>query len=286
MLQHSENKTTVKKGEVLCTTIADSISKKGIRISTVELVYPRYIHSELLTHRMFSRNSASSRCTPVVTNVHEVINDPAFFNHVGLNTDCLSTKEGLSSDKLADFEREWKALGHYVADIVDSWAIKYNIHKQVLNRPLEPWLRIRTLVTATEWDNFFQMRCTKYAQAEIRDLANAIGESIGMSLPDTKSGKHMPYITDADRNLGFTDEQLSQISAARCARVSYARLGAIDRTIEDDFMLFKKFMSSVPKHLSPLEHVAFDMGDEQMHANFLGWQSFRTRVENKEEECS
>ena len=56
--------------------VADSINKQGDRITTFLLTYPRFIHSELMTHRMFSRNSASSRAIPFEKMVKDVLENP------------------------------------------------------------------------------------------------------------------------------------------------------------------------------------------------------------------
>ena len=43
---------------------------------TFELTYPRYIHSEFMTHRVFSRNASSSRAIPVKRMIEQVRNNP------------------------------------------------------------------------------------------------------------------------------------------------------------------------------------------------------------------
>jgi thymidylate synthase ThyX len=48
------------KGGISAKIIADSVSSDtNQRIITMELEYPRFIHSEFMTHRVFSRNAAS-----------------------------------------------------------------------------------------------------------------------------------------------------------------------------------------------------------------------------------
>lgn len=64
-MHHTENATTRRVGQAIATVICDTKSGDSPRITTLELVYPRFIHSEFMTHRMFSRNAASSRATPV-----------------------------------------------------------------------------------------------------------------------------------------------------------------------------------------------------------------------------
>ena len=53
--------------------IADSVAPNGERLTTFELSYPRICHSELMTHRVFSRNASSSRAIPVLTVLRHVL---------------------------------------------------------------------------------------------------------------------------------------------------------------------------------------------------------------------
>ena len=65
--------------------IADSISPQGHRLSTMEVVIPRFILSEFNTHRVFSRNSASSRAIRVAVSIGRVLFDPYVPKRFGLN---------------------------------------------------------------------------------------------------------------------------------------------------------------------------------------------------------
>ena len=66
--------------------IADSISAHTKqRITTLELEYPRFIHAELMTHRVFSRNSSSSRAIPIQTMINHIKATTAIPIHWGKN---------------------------------------------------------------------------------------------------------------------------------------------------------------------------------------------------------
>lgn len=54
-------------------------------IVTMELRYPRFIHAEFMTHRVFSRNASSSRAVPVKKMIQDVIDDPAMPVRWGAN---------------------------------------------------------------------------------------------------------------------------------------------------------------------------------------------------------
>lgn len=272
MILHTTNETTIKIGQSIATVIADTISPEGKRITTFELVYPRYIHSELMTHRAFSRNAASSRATPLSVTVNEVSTDPVFFDYVGANQSGMVAGDELPPEQVEAFRREWEALGLYVADTVADWGRRYGIHKQTLNRALEPWSRIRTLVTATEWDNFFTLRLAEDAQPEIRNLAKAMDTAMVHSVI-TESESHLPYISE-DEICVEDRADWELISAARCARVSYARLDGKPTDYDADVKLAERLLRS--KHYSPFEHVAF--AKEGRHANFIGWQSYRNVI--------
>lgn len=269
MIHHTENETTTQLGQSIATVICDSINAQGNRIVTMELVYPRYIHSELMTHRAFSRNASSSRATPCKVLAQEVIDDPVFFDYVGLNQSGMVAGEELDAESVEAFRKEWAWLGAYVAKRVLYWSEVKGIHKQTINRALEPWSRIRTLVTATEWGNFFKLRLAEDVQPEIRSLAMAILQAQSKSFPKERLC-HMPYVTDEELSTEVR-ENWSDISAARCARVSYARLDGKPTTIESDLALAKRLLDS--GHMSPFEHVA--VADDEKWANFDGWRSYR-----------
>lgn len=271
MIHYTENQTTVHNGSAIATVIADTLSPyDNKRITTLELVYPRYIHSELMTHRVFSRNAASSRATPLTVTVAEVAHDPVFFDYVGVNQSGMVAGAELPPEKVEAFKKEWEALGLYVADTVADWGKRYGIHKQTLNRALEPWSRIRTLVTATEWDNFFKLRLAEDAQPEIRSLAVAMRDAMGKS-EAVVGYYHRPYVTPEEVEI-LNRHTLMNISAARCARVSYARHDGKPTDIKADLALADRLWES--GHYSPFEHMAYAL--EGRYANFIGWQSYRT----------
>lgn len=270
MIHHTVNETTVQVGQAIATVICDSLATT--RITTLELVYPRYIHSEFMTHRMFSRNASSSRATPLSVTLEEVENNPTFFDYVGRNKSGMVAGEEVTGKELEAFKKEWQYLGKVVADAVRGMSYRYGIHKQTLNRALEPWLYIRTLVTATEWENFFKLRLAPDAQPEIRSLALAMQGAMDKSVPVDRK-EHLPYITDEEMN----EPMIYKASVARCARVSYGRLDGKPNDFEADVKLYNMLYNS--GHLSPFEHVAYAMRTG-CYANYCGWQSLRNHLED------
>ena len=279
MINHSRNATTTVEGQATVTVIEDTMSPGGVRLTTLELVYPRYIHSEVMTHRVFSRNASSSRATPLQVNLDEVCLDPVFFDFVGKNQKGMVATEPLNDVLVDDFKTDWESLGIMVASHVAKMNEKYGIHKQTLNRALEPWLRIRTLVTATEWDNFFKLRLSPNAQPEIQSLARAMKSAMGKSEPREELF-HAPYLKPGETET-FTVFAGIRASAARCARGSYARHDGKESTLEEDTKLAKNLFDA--GHMSPFEHVAMwlpDSTSDGFRHNLRGWQSVRYLAEN------
>ncbi len=136
--------------------------------TTFELEYPRFIHSEFMTHRMFSRNAASSRAIPVAKTIEMVRSDPAMPVHWGKNQPGMQANEELQGNELAMVKGDWINSAEQ-ASIVAERMSHYQAHKQIVNRILEPYVWMKVVVTATEWNNFWWLRDHKDAQPEIHE---------------------------------------------------------------------------------------------------------------------
>ena len=247
--------------QIKATVIAHSKSTvNGKEIITMELEYPRFIHGEFMTHRMFSRNAASSRAIPVNKMVEQVWNGPAKPVHWGKNRAGMQAKEELEDVALCLVKGYWEDAAHYAA----SFARQMNqegAHKQIVNRILEPFQTMKTVVTATEWENFYWLRNHEDAQPEIKRLAEVMLEAVSKSkaIPLSTGQWHVPYYRDGYWCESFTDdlEDALAISASCCAQVSYRLL---DDSIEKARMVYKRLVESSPVHASPFEHQASPMG--------------------------
>lgn len=294
---------------ITAVVICDSISEAGIRLTTMELTYHRFIHSELLTHRAFSRNASSSRAIPSEKMIQRVENNPAIPVHWGLNQKGMQAREEMSEVGKARALRTWlKARDAAVAHAKELLVAKERVHKQVLNRILEPYSHITVVVSATEWNNFFALRDHPDAQPELRELASKMKEAYTASTPkERKTGDwHLPYLLDRDVERAThhvldkilpkgdlyteawlaeqTKQLLFKMSAARCARVSYLNQDKETPTVEEDLATFAKLMAEMPLHASPTEHQAEpDIFDDaysewlspHLHGNFVGWCQYR-----------
>lgn len=266
------------------TVIADSINSKGVRLTSLQLTYPRFILAELNTHRAFSRSTSSSRAIPVAKLIERVQTEPAMPIHWGQN------QRGMQADKEIDEPEKAARLWHEAASRAVAVARKMEaegVHKQVVNRILEPFVHVSTIVTATDWHNFFILRDHEDAQPEIRELARAMATAMDKSKPTRLSSSqwHLPYITDEEKAVheGGHEHLLPIMSAARCARVSYLRHDGQSPLIEHDIRLFEQLAVSTPAHMSPLEHQARPLGNpfKTRCRNFRGWEQFRHIFETK-----
>ena len=160
-----------------CTVkiIEDSLTN-GSRLTTYQLRYWRAIHAELMTHRVFSRNASSSRAIPVMKMLRQVWDDPAGPVHWGANQAGMQAHAELDGLRRKLSQAIWKWSGR--AMCVAAWSMtKIGLHKQVANRLLEPWQYINVVLTATEFDNWFDLRDHPDAQPEIQELARRSGIS-------------------------------------------------------------------------------------------------------------
>jgi hypothetical protein len=230
-----------------------------------------------MTHRVFSRNASSSRAIPINTFLKQVWNDPAGPIHWGANNVGMQSKKELTGIKKWIAKKTWNLTGKLVCGIV--WVVNKicKPHKQTFNRLLEPWQYISVIITATEWDNFLELRDHHDAQPEIRELACAIKSALYYSTPVERYA-HLPYVTECERN-EFPLPTCMSISSARCARVSYLTHEGNIPTIEKDLKLYNSLVGSNPIHASPTEHPAISMGESKFYKNFRDWKQWRYEVE-------
>lgn len=263
---------------ITAKVIADSMGYHGKRITTFELEYPRFIHAEFMTHRMVSKNAASSRAIPVTTMIQQVIDNPAMPVYWGKNQAGMAAKEELSELDTQIAQDIW--LGARDRVLVDvRRLVDIGLHKQIANRILEPWSHIKVVATATEWDNFFHLRRHPDAQPEIHALADAMWDAREASVPDllTVDEYHLPYVTPDDL-VHYSIEDCVKLSASLCAQVSYRKA---DESIDKAKAIYDRLVKSTPVHASPFEHQAQpSMFASERSGNFIGWIQFRQSLPN------
>lgn len=295
--------------------ILHSKSHVGAEVVTFLLRYPRIIHAELMTHRVFTRNASSSRAVPVRKLISEVWNKhtratPIFW---GKNKAGMSAKEELTGFGLWTAQTLWGVAARF-ACIIAWLLVKANLHKQIANRVLEPFSHINVVVSATDFYNFFGLRLDADAQPEIQFLAQLMFAALEHSEPQLlKEGDwHLPFVSIDDRYAcmhkavtGAEDpdqlaldiktkratELMVQVSTSRLGRTSYTSFETGKRsTIEEDIKLYAKLVGSQPVHASPAEHVCRADGkrkdgrwkNPRKHGNFVGFIQHRKEIEGED----
>lgn len=297
------------KSNFTAKIIKDSINADNERITTFELEYNRYIHSELMTHRLFSRNSASSRAIPVAKIIEQVRNNPATPIHWGKNEAGMQSSEELQGVALEAASIRWKEAANKAANIAEEMSAGGG-HKQWVNRILEPFQVMKVVVTSTDFDNWFWLRDHKDAQPEIRYLAQLMKQELDKSEPEflveeqwhlpyvrtnlllkTKGGWHTQQCYYNEYGSEITPDEAIKISCSSCAQVSYRKL---DTSLEKAEIIYDKLVNSEPVHASAFEHVAKceikdstvrgwthqDFKGNFYSGNFRGFVQYRQLIDN------
>lgn len=284
--------------------LAHSISPDGITLKTLEIEYPRFILAEVNTHRMLSKNSASSRAIPASKLIDMITNSPAMPVYWGKNQKGMSASEEV--DDIGFFENLWLQARDFALKKSEEMS-EGGLHKQLANRVTEPYCTMKTVISGTQWDNFFHLRDHPAAQPEFRYLAHLMRTTIDSSNPVALGyGEwHLPYVhsaRDSSGRLCYYDTDMKEvsledariISSSCCAQVSYRNLNdSLDKCKE----VYSRLVESTPCHASPVEHQAtpINMKSNKMQegithmtkdgmlwsANFKGWVQFRHLIPNE-----
>lgn len=207
--------------------------------------------------------------------IEQVRTNPAMPIHWGSNQPGMQADAELTDGALEMAKRLWLVAAQEAADTAVVMATA-GLHKQVANRILEPFQWMHTIVTATEWDNFFHLRLSPMAQPEFRMLATLMNRAMKESTP-VECERHIPYVSEAELAELGDAQAACLISAARCARVSYLNHDGSFPTFEKDLELAKRLHTS--GHASPFEHIAFaDPNPSARSRNFQGWTQFRAII--------
>lgn len=257
----------------MCSVKPIKISKSSVtgkRLVTLELEYPRIIHSEVMTHRMLSKNAASSRAIPVSQSLKRVMESPAMPSSWGSNN------PGMQSKNLLDMTRREVAIGVWLS--ARDEAVKHakimsdpdgiNAHKQIANRLVEPFVFMKTIMTGTEWANLIHLRNHEAADPTFLELAEKINKVLAFEEADILSpGEwHLPYVDYVPGSGVYTVNgeevplELARMVSASCtAQVSYRKLDDSIEKAQTVFNMLNLESETDPKHASPIEHQATPM---------------------------
>ena len=280
--------------------VLDSLAPSGGRLTTFEVTFPRFILAEFNTHRMLSKNSASSRAIPTDTALKKVLSDPFIPEQWGGNQRGMQAGEEIKDTSSAS--KLWFFAARFMAGSSNALG-QMGVHKQLANRLTEPFVWHTAIVSGTEWDNFFALRNNPMSQPEFQKIAGMmqgvylLGEPLVLKMG---AGEwHLPLVTGIDyRQLadeGYQPMAIQKISAARCARVSYLTHNKT-RDPQADLELFERLASE--GHMSPLEHVAQALDNDEWESecrvaaeqwmerkvpvgNYWGWLQYRKTFKNE-----
>lgn len=298
------------KNGISAKVIADSISSSGKRMTTMELVFPRPILSELNTHKMLSKNSQSTRAVPLKSAIQYVQDNPFIPVWWGKNQAGMSAKEELDGSEQERAKHLWLSLRDSIIQYVQQMG-DVNLHKQIAARPLEAFQMHKAIVSGTEWKNLLWLRNHHDAQPEFGELAKCIQTALDQSEPMLlHPGEwHLPYVNSKIVDRGSQAERLAyfsgeteidletakKVSASCCAQVSYRKL---DESVEKAISIFDKLFSGSRIHASPVEHQAtpildvqespwqegvthVDRNGDYWSGNLCGWIQYRKLIPNE-----
>jgi len=254
--------------------IADSLAPCGKRLTTMTWKYPRFVHSEVLTHRDRERNAASSRAIPWPRMMQAILTGPVIPIRWGSEQKGMQTGGEIDNPDAAT-EIWLKAMTNAVQSA--QALAKLGVHKSLCNRLTEPFMWITVVMTATEWKNLFRLRCHPDAEIHFETIANMARAALESSKPTPliTGAWHLPFIRVDDWSDQLHLEDLKKISVARCARVSYLTHEGI-RSPGKDLDLFQTLsQGSGYGHYSPFGHVAQACDKPIRSGPFIGWHQYR-----------
>jgi hypothetical protein len=272
-------------GCVSVKVIKDSINSTGSRLVTWECTYPRNIHSELLTHGMLRRNSASSRAIPAKKLRERTLANPAMPAIWGANEKGMQSSAEVTDPVVAE---DWWRDGLALMTDHHRRGEEMGLHKQIVNRIIEPWMLITIICTATDWANFFHLRKHKAAEPNFQRLAAIMWGLFHESLPEfvAPGDWHLPFVgmagqtSDLESDLAtFSVEDLKKISTGRCARVSYLTHDG-KRDPKEDIALHDRLLGAIDDeearfHASPFEHPCMALDSRERIGPFEGFKQYR-----------
>lgn len=246
--------------------------------ASFEVRFPRIILAEFNTHKLFVRNSASSRAIPLKKLIADIRRDMFLPSYWGKNQSGMQAREELTGFRLKLAKNLWYAAG-YGATVVADVAGRIGLHKQITNRIIENFGYVTVVFTTTNLSNFFALRNHADAQPEIKVLAGLIIGAIEASTPRIlgQGEWHLPYVTEHERsNIAYSPTELIAISVSRCASTSFKTVDGKIMTAPRAIELFDKLLGSVPLHASPAEHQLTPDIKKKIDIRDHGTRTFKT----------
>lgn len=268
---------------------------------TMEWTYPRMVHAEALRHRALTRNAGSHRAIPGRKLREAIRQDVARPVEWGTAKAGMQADAPLDGEAAKDADREWLSACRVALSHAEGME-RMGLHKQVVNRLVEPFAHITELVSGTEWGNFYRLRISPFADPTLRALATAAARAHLASIPrECAPGEwHIPFGDQMPDGLHLKER--IKVAVARCARISYLNHDGGRFGVEDDIRKHDELRQN--RHWSPFEHVAQAMENPDpllvadfqqagwplkvaeafrenlLHSrNFRGWRQYRDMVD-------
>lgn len=253
-----------KEGIVARVVQASRNAVTGVTLWSLEIEDPRFILAEINTHSMLEKNSASSRAQPVNAVNSQLLDNPAMPVWWGKKQSGMQAYEevdDLTKEAAKAVWIEWSKTSASYAKVLDDMGL----HKQITNRGTEAWHRTKTVISGTEWNNFFHLRTHHSTQPEFRELALCMKKAMESVTPRSiKNGEwHVPYVDRVFSEDGvryFSDgqelsvEDALMVSASCCAQVSYRKSDTSLAKARSVFERLNIGHESEPAHASPCTH--------------------------------
>lgn len=261
--------------QVSAKVVAHSKAKQtGKEIITFELEFPRIVLAEFNTHNALSKNSSSSRAIPVLTMLEQVRKSPSMpirfgaankgMQDAGEHNDLVIVSNELAESWGGMYPDDaWYYAANQAADLAQAFH-EAGYAKQICNRLIEPFQRMKVVMTATELANFLWLRDHQAADPTIEALAKEIkrayinSEAVELDVGDW----HVPYFGGEGvgywlKGCGIDLQEALDISASCAAQASYRKL---DDSLEKAKSVVERLNLGVdinePMHVSPTEHQA------------------------------
>lgn len=273
------DKDVFSSEDVECEVYCVSVPDKFVMVRRGGIVHISG-NCEILTHRMLSKNCSSSRAIPINRMLGYIEDNMALPVYLGRNKSGMQAVEEIEDKEPA--LSVWRDSFYQVEDSVNK-LLDLKVHKQIANRLTESYQMMKVVISATDWENFWNLRLHKDAQPEFLLLVYKMFKAMGQSTPTLlRAGEwHLPYVeicqgeavedtyyfyyendesgTRADGQqyeVRMTLEEAKQRSAASCASVSYRTEALTEKSIEN---IFNMLIKAEVVHSSPLEHQATPM---------------------------
>lgn len=168
-------------------------TNKGHKMITFLVDFPTVLLAELRTHRIltqgslyehmelddFNMSANSARAIPATKYLQKILDNPFIpvwtAKQAGMSGKLLDPQvptqmwleflKGCKSEMTIESEKDkWFTVDYDKIGILEmhQFLINQQVHKQNANRLLAPFAYTTCVLSGTEWDNFFELRCPKY----------------------------------------------------------------------------------------------------------------------------